>query len=218
MNPHQVTKDFEAALCEYTGAKYAVAVTSCTMALLLVLKYHFSEDTFIADQRLDIDAKPEVRIPKRTYVSVPQSIIHAGGKPVFREIEWTGCYRLEPYAIYDSARWFTEYLFSIIALKNPMPSYVCCSFHWSKTLAIGQGGVILHNDDDADAWFRKMRFDGRTEGVAPKDDKDIILAYHAYMSPRDAADGLSRLAVLPKHNDPLPNDQYADLSTLEIFK
>ena len=25
-NPHQVTKDFEQALCEYTGAPYAVAV------------------------------------------------------------------------------------------------------------------------------------------------------------------------------------------------
>jgi hypothetical protein len=38
------------------------------------------------------------------------------------------------------------------------------------------------------------------------------------MSPRDAAEGLSRLAVLPRHNDPLPNDDYPDLSTLEMFK
>jgi hypothetical protein len=62
------------------------------------------------------------------------------------------------------------------------------------------------------------RFDGRKEGVAPKDQKDWILGWHCYMSPRDAAEGLSRLAVLPKHNDPLPNDDYPDLSKLEIFK
>ena len=33
----QVVRDFEAALCEYTGAPYAVAVNSCTMALLLAV-------------------------------------------------------------------------------------------------------------------------------------------------------------------------------------
>src|SRR3546814_2057911 len=29
----------------------------------------------------------EVQIPKRTYVSVPMSIIHAGGRPTFRDEE-----------------------------------------------------------------------------------------------------------------------------------
>lgn len=37
MNPFQVVKDFERALCEYTGAPYAVTTTSCTMALLLAV-------------------------------------------------------------------------------------------------------------------------------------------------------------------------------------
>ena len=36
-NPYQVVKDFEAALCAYTGARYAVTTTSCTTALLLAL-------------------------------------------------------------------------------------------------------------------------------------------------------------------------------------
>jgi len=96
--------------------------------------------------------------------------------------------------------------------------FVCVSFHWSKTLAIGQGGAILHDNTEADEWFRRARFDGRTEGVAPADDHFDMIGYHAYMSPRDAADGLSRLAVLPKHNEPLPNDNYPDLSTFEVFK
>jgi len=96
--------------------------------------------------------------------------------------------------------------------------FQCVSFHWSKTLAIGQGGAILHDNDGADEWFRRARFDGRTEGVHPKDDTLGMLGYHCYMSPRDAADGLSRLAVLPKHNDPLPNDDYPDLSKMDIFQ
>lgn len=95
---------------------------------------------------------------------------------------------------------------------------MCLSFHWSKHLGIGQGGAILLDDHSAYEWLRKMRFDGRTEGVAPKDDHFNMIGYHAYMSPRDAAEGLSKLAVLPKDNEPLPNDDYPDLSTMSIFQ
>jgi hypothetical protein len=152
-----------------------------------------------------------ISIPKQTYVSVPQSITRAGFKVAFEDYEWEGKYPLSPLPIVDSARLFTSGMY----LKY---WFHCVSFHWSKTLAIGQGGAILHDNDEADAWFRKMRFDGRTEGVAPKDDESLIMGHHCYMSPRDAAEGLSRLAVLPRHNDPLPNDDYPDLSTLEMFK
>jgi len=39
----KVVRDFEQALCDYTGAKYAVTTTSCTMALLLACKWHLLE-------------------------------------------------------------------------------------------------------------------------------------------------------------------------------
>lgn len=199
MNPYQVVKDFEQALCEYTGAKYAVTTTSCTMALLLACNYQrrFGQET--------------VNIPKRTYVSVPQSIIHAGHKVEFRDEQWSGRYRLWPFNIWDCARQFHGDMYE----KGSMQ---CVSFHWSKILGIGQGGAILHDNKDADKWFRKARFDGRTEGVAPKDDNFDMLGYHCYMSPRDAAEGISRLALLPEWNDYLPNDPYPDLSTFEVFK
>jgi hypothetical protein len=38
------------------------------------------------------------------------------------------------------------------------------------------------------------------------------------MSPDVAARLLLKLSVLPRHNDPLPNDNYPDLSKMEIFK
>jgi len=99
-----------------------------------------------------------------------------------------------------------------------LDQFQCVSFHWSKTLGIQQGGAILHGDPDAGKWFRKARFDGRTEGVAPKDDQEIILGYHCYMSPEIAAEGLVRLWHLPKHNDDLPNDEYPDLSQIPLFQ
>jgi len=197
MNPHEVTKQFEKAVAEYTGAPYAIATTSCTMALLLACAYH---------------KVIKVTIPKRTYISVPMSIIHAGGKVRFDDREWKGTYQLKPYPIWDSARWFSSGMYQ-------MPGQMMCvSFHWSKTLGIGQGGAILHDDPRADIWLKKARFDGRTEGIEPKDDEFPFLGWHAYMSPRDAAEGLSRLALLPKDNDPIPNDPYPDLSTIKIFQ
>lgn len=194
MRPFQVVKDFEYALCDYTGAPYAVTVNSCTMALLLACKY------------LEVD---EVSIPKRTYVSVPMSIIHAGGRVVFDDRIWSGSYSLDPYPIADSARRFTSGMWT--------GGFVCVSFHWSKILGIQQGGAILHDDAQAHEWFKRARFDGRREGVKPKDDYFDMLGYHCYMSPEIAAEGLVRLAHLPRHNKDLPNDDYPDLSKFPIF-
>ena len=206
MNQFQVVKDFESALCDYTGAKHAVTVTSCTMALLLACRRQA--------ELMPYAKTPErwvITIPSRTYISVPMSIIHSMFHVEFEDYNWAGAYQLKPFPIWDCARLLTS------GMYNPN-TFMALSFHWSKHLAIGQGGCILHDNDEADEWFRKARFDGRTEGVAPKDDTFDMIGHHCYMSPRDAADGLSRLAVLPKHNDPLPNDDYPDLSKMEIFK
>jgi dTDP-4-amino-4,6-dideoxygalactose transaminase len=215
MNPHQVTKDFESALCKYTGAPYAVAVNSCTMALLLATAWHINRP----EGGLSIHGQvcPEIEIPKRTYVSVPMSIIHAGGRPTFRDEDWKGCYRLKPLPVWDSARWFTEHMYTG-GFPPGTEAMVCVSFHASKTLGLEQGGAILHNSHKADAWLRRARFDGRTEGVAPAADDFRQIGWHCYMNPSTAAQGILRLHSLPRHNAPLPNDDYPDLSTLEIFK
>lgn len=212
MNPHQVTRDFEAALCEYTGARYAVTVTSCTAALLLACRWAAGRGQVQEHGGISHRAYPRIEIPKRTYVSVPMSIWHATHRmPIFRDEDWSGAYQLKPYPVWDSARRFTSGMF--------MPGqFQCVSFHVSKILGDTQGGAILHDSPEADAWFRRMRFDGRTEGVAPKDDDIREVGYHYYMSPDVAARLLHRLSFLPLVNADLPNDDYPDLSTLEIFK
>lgn len=207
-SPYQVVRDFERALCDYTGARFAVTVTSCTMALLLAVKWHIKRRTYAEWLAHNL---PPIEIPKRTYVSVPASIIHAGGRPTFRDEDWKGAYQLNPLPVLDSARWFSIGMY-VAGLMQ------CVSFHASKTLGDTQGGAILHDNPDADAWFRRMRFDGRTEGVAPKDDRFREVGYHCYMSPDVAARLLFKLSVLPRHNDPLPNDDYPDLSLHEAFR
>lgn len=208
-NPHQVTADFERALCEYTGAPYAVAVNSCTMALLLAMKWHLVEHHKAVMQHW-ISYDNTVEIPKRTYVSVPMSIKHAGGRPVFRDLDWLGEYQLAPWPIWDSARRFTSAMYR----RGQMQ---CVSFHASKILGLEQGGAILHDSPEADEWLRRARFDGRAQGVAPKDDTFTMIGWHCYMNPSTAAQGLLKLHSLPRHNADLPNDDYPDLSTMEIF-
>lgn len=229
MNPYQVTKDFESALCEYTGAPFSVAVNSCTMALTLAVAWHVSEmqrrvddDGIRAGMRMQ-ELYPTIEIPKRTYVSVPQAIIHAGGRPTYRDTNWTGMYQLRPLPVWDSARWFTFGMYDFPWRLRGIPErkdgeMICVSFHASKTLGIEQGGAILHDNQEADAWFRRARFDGRTEGVAPKDDKFDMVGFHCYLNPSTAAQGILRLHSLPRHNEPLLNDDYPDLSLIKAFQ
>jgi dTDP-4-amino-4,6-dideoxygalactose transaminase len=204
-NPFKVVEDFEEAIAEYCGSKYAVAVDSCTNALTLCCDYFEIKESPIP-----------VTIPKHTYVSVPQSIINAGGKVRFHGADWqeNGYYQLMPYPIYDSARLLTSSMYDRFD-----DALVCLSLHWGKTLNLGQGGVILTDSKDAYEYLKKARWDGRTAGVAPKDDEITFIARHCPMSPRDAADALTRLHFLPKHNKPLPIEKgYADLSTFKVFK
>jgi dTDP-4-amino-4,6-dideoxygalactose transaminase len=201
MNPHQVTRDFEREVAAYTGAPYCVAVNSCTNALFLCLMWYRRNRTFPST----------LKIPSKTYVSVPMQIKHAGYDVEFEHVSWVGQYRLSPLPIWDSARLFTSEMYK-------PGQYMCTSHHWSKTLGIQQGGCILHDNEMADDWFRRARFDGRREGVAPSEDKFEFCGWHCYLSPEVAAEGLVRLSFLPKNNSPLPNDNYPDLSQLEIFR
>ena len=116
-NPHEVTKQFEEAIADYCGSSYAVAVTSCTAALLLCCVY----------QNVS-----EVEIPCRTYVGVGQSILNAGGRVKFRDVPWSGMYQLRPYPIYDAARRTTSGMY----LRGTM---MCLSLHVSKICGVDQG-------------------------------------------------------------------------------
>ena len=66
---------FENEMTKYTGYDFAIACDSNTNAIRLILHY------------LNIQNQ-EIRIPARTYVSVPNQIILSGNTPVFDDFEW----------------------------------------------------------------------------------------------------------------------------------
>lgn len=195
MNAFYIVREFERALSDYTHAPYVVAVNSCTSAL------------FLCCQWLHVK---QVTLPCRTYVSVPMAVRHAGGTVSFQAQPWYGSYQLWPYSIWDCAKRFTS--------KMYVPgTYQCVSFHTAKILSLGQGGAILHDNQEADGWFRRARYDGRTEELHPCNDHIHELGWHCYLSPDIAAQGLWRMMYMPRDNHDQPMDDYPDLSQLPVF-
>lgn len=199
-NPYKIVQMFEEEVADYVGSPYAVSVDSCTNALFLVCKY--------------LKVK-EVTIPSKTYLSVPQSIIHSGGEVVFDTTketnDWSGIYQLKPYPIYDSAKRFTSEMY----IPN---SFMCLSFHIKKHLKIGKGGMILTDNEDAVKWFKKARYEGRGEKLYHEDDIDM-LGWNMYMTPQQASHGLSLMQNYPVDVPDLDeNNGYRDLTEFTIFK
>lgn len=196
-NPYKIVKMFEEEVAEYTGAPYAVSVDSCTNALFLCLKYLNAE---------------EVVVPRKTYLSVPQSVLHAGAKLKFSNENWQGIYQLKPYPIWDSAKRFTSGMY--------IPgTHMCLSFHIKKHIKIGKGGMILTDNKDAVEWFKKARYEGRSEKFYKEDDIDM-LGWNMYMTPQEASHGLALMQNIPKYNPDLDEhgNGYRDLKEFTVFK
>ena len=71
----QDVEDFEKMVAEYTGAKYAVSLNSCTDALYLCLRW------------AGIGPGDEVLVPSRTFVATPQVIVQLGATPVYYDLD-----------------------------------------------------------------------------------------------------------------------------------
>lgn len=199
-NPFKIVSMFEEEIAEYAGSKYAVSVDSCTNALFLCCKY------------LNVE---EVTIPCKTYLSVPMSVIHSGAKVIFDKSpqanHWNGIYQLKPHPIYDSAKRLTSNMY----IKD---SFMCLSFHIKKQLPIGKGGMILTDDADAVEWFKKARYEGRSE-VYYKEDNIKTLGWNMYMTPQQASTGLALFQNYPEHNIDLEEKNgYRDLTEFDVFK
>jgi dTDP-4-amino-4,6-dideoxygalactose transaminase len=198
-NPFQIVRWFEEEIAHYTGAPYTVATTSCTDAIFLACKH------------LDIQGQ-EVTIPKRTYLSVPQSIRQAGAVVKFVDLEWSGIYQLNPFPIYDAAKRLTSGMY----IEG---SLMCLSFHFKKPLNIGKGGMILTDDINAVEHIKRMRYEGRTEEVSYHQDIIEEEGWNMYMTPEQAARGLVLLSAYPEHaEDQIENPPYRDLTEFSLFK
>jgi dTDP-4-amino-4,6-dideoxygalactose transaminase len=196
-SPHKIVSWFEEEVAHYTGAPFAVAVDNCTTAIRMCCQY--------------MNVK-NVTIPSRTYLSVPQSIIQAGGQVSLKDYDWTGIYQLEPYDIYDAAKRFTSDMY----IPN---SLMCLSFGIKKNLKLGKGGMILCDKLEVANELKRLRWSGRTEGVSMSEDPVDTMGDNSYITPEWAARGLMLLSVYPQdHPDQLEENGYPDLSQYGFMK
>jgi UDP-4-amino-4,6-dideoxy-N-acetyl-beta-L-altrosamine transaminase len=166
-------EEFEKAICQYTGAKYCVAVSNGTAALHIAVASLNIEsgmegittpNTFVASSNcliysgltpkfVDIDsktynidtAKIKRAINDNTKVIIP---VHFAGQPADMEEISKMAKDKDIYVIEDAAH--------AIGSKYPNGSKVgCCkycdmttfSFHPVKTITTGEGGAITTNDE-----------------------------------------------------------------------
>lgn len=162
-------KKFEEKFAKFIGAKYAIAVNSCTAALHLALsaidlkrgdEVIVPAMTFAATAEVVryFDAKPvladvetdtllinpsviEEKITKKTKAVIP---VHYGGQSVDidRILKISRNHRLK--VIWDAAHSFpTKYKGKLV---GTFPDITCFSFYATKTITTGEGGMIITNN------------------------------------------------------------------------
>jgi dTDP-4-amino-4,6-dideoxygalactose transaminase len=172
-------KDFESALCNFTGAAYCVTTDCCTHAIEIALRLTHNGSI--------------VSFPARTYLSVLMTMHKLGIKYQLEDQDWKECYQIKGTQVWDCARLFKPNMY--------IPGTIqCLSFGRTKPLQISRGGCILTDSQEIYNRASKMRYDGRdifefsigTEHSWAVQ-KNFEVGYHYYLRPEDCVTGLNLL-------------------------
>lgn len=195
----EVVAQFEEKIATFFGAKYGIAVDSCTHGIELCLIYQNVK---------------QISVPKNTYLSIPFLANKLNIQLQWRNEEWKDYYtvHLSSTSIIDAA---------VLWRKNSyIPgTFMSLSFQYQKHLSLGRGGMILCDDKEAALELKKMSYDGRLPNVPWREQNIKSYGYHYYMTPETAQLGLDKLQnaidTLPRqwvHTD------WPDLTQMGIFK
>jgi len=218
--------EFEKKFAEYTGAKFAVAVSNCTTALHLAM--------IVAG----VKEGDEVICPSMSYVATANSIKYVGAKPVFAEVN-PSTYNLD---VVDTERKITSKTKAILLVHQiGMPAdidafqrladkyklkliedaacaagsayqnkkigshseLVCFSLHPRKVISTGDGGFITTNRED---YYQRMKL-LRQHGMSVNDrvrhesskvifEDHVEVGYNYRMTDIQAAVGIKQLEKL----------------------
>jgi dTDP-4-amino-4,6-dideoxygalactose transaminase len=218
---------FEQAFAEKHGVADAVAVSSCTAALHVIL------------ETLGVGPGDEVLVPSLTFVATANCILYAGAAPVFVDIEAldrplisrsdaaakctarTKAIIVMHYAGYvadrDAWREFahSRRLFLIEDAAHAagadqagsFGSAAAFSFYGNKNMTTAEGGVVVAPDQGLLEKIRQMRNHGMTSGTFQRFASRTVgydvtmLGYNYRMDELRAAVGLAQLKKLSTWND-----------------
>ena len=193
----KIVHDFESLVSNWFGAKYGIAVDSCTHGIELCLRYV---------------GAVEIEVPKRTYLSVPMLANKMNLDLRWKDEDWREYYEIGNTGVYDAA---------VLWRKNSyIPNtFMCLSFQFQKHLSLGRGGMILTDDLVVKNELKKMSYDGRLPDVPWREQNIDTMGYHYYMTPETAQKGLDKFEEVKKAE---PKkwllEDWPDLTKMEIFK
>jgi len=191
----KVIADFEKAIASFFGAPHAVAVDCCTHGIELCLR---------------MKQVKKIKVPKRTYLSVPML-----ANKLDIDLEWTDQIWQDYYHltndIIDAAVLWREGSY----IPN---TYMSVSFQFRKHLSLGRGGVILFDKHEDFDTLKRMSYDGRNPDESWSVQNIKTMGYHYYMTPETAELGLQKLdeAIKRKPKQWTYTD-WPDLTTMDFF-
>ncbi len=218
--------EFEKQFAQYHGVKQAIATTSCTTSLHLILV------------AMGIGPGDEVLVPAFTWVATANIVMYCGATPVFVDVDPKtnniDISRIAEKVTNRTKAIIVVHLFGlcvdVAAVREKLPPQVkviedaaCAagakidekyagslgdaaafSFHPRKVITTGEGGMITTNDEDLAVMMTKLRNHGaeiseeqRHQGPKPYLLPDFnILGFNYRMTDLQGSVGLSQLAKL----------------------
>ena len=208
------TEEFERELCKYLGVHHAVAVSSGTAALHLIVK------------ALGLGPGDEVLVPSFTFAASVNVLIYEGVTPVFCDIEPV-TYNLDPVDLEKRITSRTKAIMVVDVFGHPADweainqiatkfsleviddscealgaeydgrklgqfgSAAAFAFYANKQITTGEGGALVTNNPEIAASARSMRNQGRGEMGSWLEHERLGFNYR--MDEMSAALGLSQL-------------------------
>jgi dTDP-4-amino-4,6-dideoxygalactose transaminase len=187
--------ELEKRIAEYFGSPYAVATDCCTHGIELCLRFFKARS---------------IKVPFRTYISIPFLAEKLDIKLEWKEEEWQDYYYLTDKIIDAAVLW----------KKNSyIPgTFMSLSFQFQKHLSLGRGGMILTDDEEIAEKLKLMSYDGRHPDVPWREQNISTMGYHYYMTPETARLGLAKFEQA-KDNKPKQwiLKDWPDLREMNIF-
>jgi dTDP-4-amino-4,6-dideoxygalactose transaminase len=187
--------ELEKRIAEYFGSPYAVATDCCTHGIELCLRFFKARS---------------IKVPFRTYISIPFLAEKLDIKLEWKEEEWQDYYYLTDKIIDAAVLW----------KKNSyIPgTFMSLSFQFQKHLSLGRGGMILTDDEETAEKLKLMSHDGRHPDVPWREQNISTMGYHYYMTPETARLGLAKFKQA-KDNKPKQwiLKDWPDLREMNIF-
>lgn len=213
---HELTREFEEKIKEYTRAKYAIAMTNGTVALYSILK------------ALGIGKGDEVVIPDLTFIATANSVIMTGAKPVFCDVSYSTCATLNtikkvitkktkaiiPVHLYGNACSIDTICAygrknDILIVEDAAQSLGVWfrgkhtgtfgnagffSFYGNKIITTGEGGVVITDDEKLATECYRLKNHGRDKKGVFIHDK---IGFNFSFTEMQAAIGIAQMERLP---------------------